>query len=52
MAVIIIDIVLNGDKALDWGRHVLKLTISGVARIRKYEHGISRRGSGVLNVAG
>lgn len=37
MAVIIIDIVLNGDKALDF---------------RKYEHGISRRGSGVLTVAG
>lgn len=26
MAVLIIDIVLNGDKALDWGWHVLKLT--------------------------
>lgn len=26
MAVVIIDIVLNGDKALDWGWHVLKLT--------------------------
>ncbi|SRR5216683_1518424 len=26
MAVIIIDIVLNGDKAFDWGWHVLQLT--------------------------
>jgi hypothetical protein len=26
MAVLIIDIVLNGDKALDWGWHILKLT--------------------------
>ena len=26
MAVLVIDIVLNGDKALDWGWHILKLT--------------------------
>jgi len=26
MAVIIIDVVFNGDKAMDWGWHVLKLT--------------------------